>query len=171
MTYLPEESRIIYRSKDKRQEKIFNALDWLAAMCSHIPDQREQMVRYYGFYSNVSRGLRQKENVDNLIPRVLEPDENAKPNWNWARLIQKIYEVDPLTCPQCQGIMRVISIIEDQIVINKILRHLDLWQTNQRPPPKPKALEIQIDYSDSQLTFYEEAIDLDFEVPAIHSPV
>ena len=28
MTYLPEESRIIYRSKDKRQEKIFDALDW-----------------------------------------------------------------------------------------------------------------------------------------------
>ena len=66
MTYLPEESWIIYRSKDNRQEKIFDALDWLAAMCSHIPDQREQMVRYYGFYSNVSRGLRQKENEDAL---------------------------------------------------------------------------------------------------------
>ncbi len=46
MTYFPEESRIIYRSKDKRQEKTFDALDWLAAMCSHIPDQREQMVRH-----------------------------------------------------------------------------------------------------------------------------
>ena len=99
MTYLPEpvvslkverESRIIYRSKDNRQEKAFDALDWLAAMTSHIPDQREQMVRYYGFYSNVSRGLRQKENVDGLIPSVIEPDENAKPNRNWARLIQKI---------------------------------------------------------------------------------
>ena len=49
-------------------------------MCSHIPDQREQMVRYYGLESNVSRGLRQKENVDGLIPCVIEPDENAKPN-------------------------------------------------------------------------------------------
>jgi len=80
MTYLPEESRIIYRSKDNRQEKAFDALDWLAAMTSHIPDQREQMVRYYGFYSNVSRGLRQKENEDVLLPCVIEPDENAKPN-------------------------------------------------------------------------------------------
>jgi hypothetical protein len=115
------------------------------------------MVRYYGFYSNVSRGLRQKENEDVLIPCVIEPDENAKPNRNWARLIQKIYEVDPLTCPQCQGIMRVISIIEDQEVINKILLHLGLWPTKQRPPPKPKSLELQIDYSDSQLTFYEDA--------------
>jgi len=61
MTYLPVESRIIYRSKDNRKEKTFDALDWLAAMTSHIPNQREQMVRYYGFYSNVSRGLRKKK--------------------------------------------------------------------------------------------------------------
>jgi hypothetical protein len=73
--------------------------------------------------------------------------------------------------------MRIISIIEDQEpvmslkverVINKILGDLGLWQTNQRPPPKPKALELQIDYSDSQLSFYEDAPDQDFEVSADH---
>ena len=53
--------------------------------------------------------------------------------------------------------MRIISIIEDQEVINKILLHLGLWHTKQRPPPKPKTLELQIDYSDSQLPFYEDA--------------
>ena len=61
--------------------------------------------------------------------------------------------------------MRVISIIEDQEpveslkverVINKILLHLGLCPTKQRPPPKPKALELQIDYSDSQLSLYED---------------
>jgi len=31
------------------------------------PREREQMVRYYGFYSNVSRGLRQKEKQDAFI--------------------------------------------------------------------------------------------------------
>ena len=53
--------------------------------------------------------------------------------------------------------MRVIGMIEDQEVINKILLHLGLWPTNQRPPPQPKALELQVDYSDSLLTFYEDA--------------
>ncbi len=79
MTYLPEESKITYRSKDNRQEKTFQALDWLAAMCSHIPDPREQMVRYYGFHSNASRWQRQKENIDGLIPCVVEPDEKDRP--------------------------------------------------------------------------------------------
>ena len=26
----------------------------------------------------------------------------------WARLIHKVYEVDPLECPRCKGPMRVI---------------------------------------------------------------
>jgi hypothetical protein len=129
------------------------------------------MVRYYGFYSNVSRGIRQKENVDTLIPCVLEPEVNAKPNRNWARLIQKIFEVDPLTCPKCQGPMRVISIIEDQAVIDKIVGHLGLGQKNQRPPPKPKSLELQIDYSDSQLPFYDEVFDQDFKASEDYSTV
>ena len=58
MNSVPEESKVIYQSKDGKQEKAFDALEWLAAMCSHVPNKGEQMVRYYGFYSNVSRGKR-----------------------------------------------------------------------------------------------------------------
>ena len=50
MTYLPGESKIIYCSKDGKQEKVFDALEWLAAMGSHVPNKAEQMVRYYGYY-------------------------------------------------------------------------------------------------------------------------
>jgi len=32
------------------------------------PRQDEQTIRYYDYYSNLSRGLRQKENQDALIP-------------------------------------------------------------------------------------------------------
>ena len=39
------------------------ALEWLAAMCSHIPNKGEQMVRYYGYYSNVSRGKKKINNT------------------------------------------------------------------------------------------------------------
>jgi len=102
MAYVPEESKVLYRSKDGKKENIFDALEWLAAMCSHVPNKGEHMVRYYGYYSNVSRGNRKKQNQDERIPCILESDESSKERWkNWARLIQKIYEVDPLTCPKC----------------------------------------------------------------------
>ena len=97
MTYIPEEAKVSYQSKDGKEEKVFDALEWLAAMCSHVPNKGEQMVRYYGYYSNVSMGRRQKGNQDGLIPCILEPEENFKKyRNNWARLIQKIYACPPV---------------------------------------------------------------------------
>ena len=91
MTYIAEESKVVYRSKDGKEEKVFDALDWLAAMCSHVPNKGEQMVRYYGYYSNVARGKRKKQDQDERIPSILETDGSSKEfRKNWARLIQKI---------------------------------------------------------------------------------
>ena len=93
------------------------------------------------YYSNVARGKRKICDQDELIPSILEPDESSKERReNWSRLIQKIYEVDPLTCPKCSGEMKVISIIEDEEVIKKILKHLGLWDVKTRPPPKATCL-------------------------------
>jgi hypothetical protein len=51
----------------------------------------------------------------------------ARVRSTWARLIHKVYEVDPLECPRCKGPMRVIALIDDAGVIRKILSHLALW--------------------------------------------
>jgi hypothetical protein len=53
MSYIPDESKVVYQSKDGKEEKVFEALEWLAAMCSNVPNKGEQMVRYYGYYSSV----------------------------------------------------------------------------------------------------------------------
>jgi len=39
MTYIREESKGIYKSKDSRQQKAFDVLEWLAAMSFHTPGQ------------------------------------------------------------------------------------------------------------------------------------
>jgi len=85
------------------------------------------MIRYYGYYSNVSRGKRKKEEQDDIIPCIIE-DNGISPEQRkaWARLIQKIYEVDPLTCPKCQYSMRIIVFIEREDSIKKILKHVGL---------------------------------------------
>ena len=64
-------------------------------MCSHVPGKGEQMVRYYGYYSNVPRGKRKKADADVTIPCILEPELTDKASRkNWARLIQKIYPIE-----------------------------------------------------------------------------
>ena len=134
MTYHRESGQVEYQSKDGKEARVFDALEWLAAMCSHVPNKGEHMVRYYGYYSNVSRGKRKKADADDKIPCILEPElTDMAFRKNWARLIQKIYEVDPLKCPKCQGSMRVIACIEDENVIKKILKHLGLWKVKPSP--------------------------------------
>jgi hypothetical protein len=64
------------------------------------------------------------------------------PSKKWRELIKKVWEVDPLICPHCGAEMKLIALIDDRSVIEKILRHLKLWpeQTalaclSRAPPP------------------------------------
>ena len=85
-----------------------------------------------------NRGLRKKadtdDNIQAIIPNELSSKESRQ---NWARLIQKVYEFDPLICPKCQGSMRIISFIEEIEIIEIILRHLELWDIRNHDPPQP----------------------------------
>lgn len=176
MTYLEESGTVIYRSKDGQTTKSFSALDWLAMIISHIPRHGEQMVRYYGWYSNAARGRRRKQGVlDDKTPEITGQEQDTgyrrKCRANWSRLIQKIYGTDPLTCPNCNGTMRILAFIEEAVVIRKILDHLGLWDVPKRQPKqgrgppmtvKPalsgvEGAEPQLEYADSQLIEYEEA--------------
>jgi hypothetical protein len=140
MEYLPEQGKVIYHSKDGSVQKTYDAIEWLASMVSHLPLQGEQMVKYYGHYSNRARGERRKKNQDGTVPSLLDPDPSSKEaRRNGSRLIRKIYEVDPLVCGNCRGIMRVVAVINDSNTVRQILEHLGLWLTNVRPTPRAQA--------------------------------
>jgi hypothetical protein len=68
MTYQQRSQTVLYRSKMnpvlKTNFAVFSVLDWIATLTTHIPDKGEQLVRYYGYYSNVSRGKRKKEKTE-----------------------------------------------------------------------------------------------------------
>lgn len=133
MSYDPKSETVIYRSRMhktfKRNFQVMHGADWLAQLCAHIPDRFEHLMRYAGWYSNRSRGKRRRLDNAPIVVETHEVDvrEAARVRSTWARLIHKVYEVDPLECPKCKGPMRVIALIDDAAVIRKILRHLGLW--------------------------------------------
>ena len=132
-------------------------------MCSHVPNREEQMVRYYGHYSNVKRGKRKKEDRDDVVPNIIEESTISPAQRKaWARLIQKIYEVDLLTCPKCQGSMKIIAFIEQAEIMKKILKHLGLWHVKTRPPPKIHSPpeDFFTDYPDSQIPPWDDDYSL-----------
>jgi len=65
--------------------------------------------------------------------------------------------------------MTIISVIEDEDVIKRILKHLGLWEVKPRPPPKatgpPKPPEYHIDYSTSQLPVSDKWLYVDLKYP------
>ena len=62
----------------------------------------------------------------------LAPTEATR---RWAALLQQIFEVDPLTCPTCDGPMRVVAFITQASVIDQILAHLQTRRTRPRRRP------------------------------------
>lgn len=76
MQHLAPEGTVICSAKDGKDRKVFDAQERLAAMCSHVPNRGEQMVRSYGWYSNVTRGKRRKLAEDDAV----QPDITENPD-------------------------------------------------------------------------------------------
>jgi hypothetical protein len=126
----------------------FDPAEFVARVIMHIPEPRRHLVRYYGCYSNVSRGKRRKAEADNgeVGAAGVDPASRAARDEvrnvralrrSWAQLIKRIYEVDPLLCPSCGSEMKVIAFIIEHDVVDAILRHLA--KTKARSPRGPPA--------------------------------
>ena len=152
----------------KRNFQILPPLDFLAEFTQHIPAKGSHLIRYYGWYSNKSRGMRKKAEVEASAEPSRE-GENSAPavaatrcSQTWAMLIKRVYEVGPFSCPQCGGPMKVVAFIEPPQgeVIEEILRHCGLWQASApRAPPEVEDLVLDLDaaYSDSSIGSPDQA--------------
>ena len=93
------------------------------------------LVRYYGA---ASATWRHQSIEQPLLEETSDPPE-ATPQKRrsgsvWARLLKRVYGVDPLRCPRCSARMEVIAYIHDPEVIEKILRHIGRWDPPRAPP-------------------------------------
>jgi hypothetical protein len=146
MKYYPERPLVIYESKYDRKAAELDPIEWMAALVSHIPDRGAQTIRYLGIYSNVARGRLKKEDSQPEY-HIIEDDSPTGLNRSWARLIQKIYEVDPLTCSCCGSQMKIIAFIEDYKVVKKILDHLGIYEFDKKRAP-PKVAEDPVGFDE-----------------------
>ena len=139
----------------RRNFEVFKPLDFLAEVTQHIPNKGEHQLRYYGYYSNKQRGVRNRKAENGELPK--EQKIKKRCSLTWAMLIKMVYEIDPLKCPKCGEDMVIVSFIEKHQteVIEKILKHCNLWREPiPRPPPKIT--------SPIESTFEEPKVDYSF---------
>lgn len=150
--YEPFKGRVLFHTKYsdyfKENVHMFDPLDFLAELTQHIPPKGTQLIRRYGLYSSRVKG--RWEEMDHVAQRAphgwraehelsIASDQEAlgfsamsdsdevgstARKSAWARLLARVYEVDPLVCPACGSQMKVIAVIQDIDEIKHILRHL-----------------------------------------------
>ena len=173
ITWNASSKTVIYRSKrhhnTKRNFEIFKAPDFIAAALLHLPPKGQQTVRYYGTYSNKTRG-QQRETSHAILNTCRNPPEvtPADPQHNlprqgllmlvdpppkrsaslmrplWRDLMIQVWGGDPLECPCCHGKMKLTKLILKCEEIEFFLRLHGLWEGVvhlPRPPPPPFDIE------------------------------
>jgi hypothetical protein len=113
LQYVEASARVIYRTRMhatlKRNFQVLPGAKWLQLLIQHIPDKNEHTVRYYGAYSSRYRAKHQPSNASQQpTVELTEPDNDTR-RTAWARLIYRVYEVDPLKCPRCDRAMRAAA--------------------------------------------------------------
>ena len=160
INYEPFKGRVLfhthYNEYFKENLHMFEAADFLAELTQHIPPKGVQLIRRYGLYSSRIKGNWEKytevaerappgwkkqhgmtvqvcdaENPD-TIPTDTDSVEVSAYKKAWARLLSRVYEIDPFICPRCGSEMKVLAIILKPQEIKRILHHL---VKQGRPPP------------------------------------
>ena len=149
--YEPFKGRLLfhttYSEYFKQNVHMFDALDFLAELTQHIPPKRLQLIRRYGLYASRTKGrwdrmpyvaerapAAWKASHPTAVPDPDRPEFQPLGDGEevsvdarkraWARLLAKVYEVDPLLCPKCGCQMKIVAVIEDPVEIRRILSHL-----------------------------------------------
>ena len=126
-------------------------LELIHRLTLQIPDPKQHLVRYYGAYANRVRRLHRAAQKKQSGSGGTEPAQDLRnPQGSdeeseftrdrrktWARLLRKVFELDPLLCPACGVEMAIVSVITDPQVVDAILRHRE--RAGAHDPHEPRA--------------------------------
>jgi hypothetical protein len=111
---------------------IFEPLDFISKLASLGLNPRVNLTRFHGVFVGMPHHPNSKHRT--LVTPTRRgkslQEENKTPRekrraMTWALRLKRVFNIDVETCTQCGGIVKVIACIEDQVVIDKILLHLE----------------------------------------------
>jgi hypothetical protein len=119
--------------RDGTTHVIFEPLDFLAKLAALVPKPRVNLTRYHGIFAPNSRhrarvtpAKRGKGDSPAPLDELPErPPRRRRAPMTWAQRLKRVFNIDVETCRACGGALRIIACIEDPVVINKILEHLN----------------------------------------------
>ena len=156
LSYSPKESLVVYRSEAKNGLALplsFEPVEFLRRWGLLIPPPRKNLLRYYGalgpnsklrplLVAKASRGAakaRLRARVDGV------KEEVSASLRSWAACLSRVFEVDPLVCPQCGERMVAVAAILKDSEVTRILECLGLpTEFPKTKPARTKLAEVML---------------------------
>jgi hypothetical protein len=134
---------VVYRFKralpDGRDHLALAPTDFLAKLAALVPPPRMHLVRYHGVFAPNAKDRPQVVPVP--APAAADSATECaslrlrKRRLDWAALLRRVFAVDVLQCPLCNGRMKIVSFITDPLVARRILDHIGLPSALPAPDP------------------------------------
>ena len=165
LTYRKDEALAVYQTRDSRSGRslrlVFPALDFIGRLARLIPPPRRNVVRYYGALgpnaplrpllveAALAQGgpspLAAVRRAAGAVAKAASVGARA-----WARILSRIFEVDPLLCVRCGGRLELVAAILNDNSVTRLLTHLGLPTefpklAPARSPPESFPEESQVD--------------------------
>jgi hypothetical protein len=136
--------------RDGTTHVAFLPLELMEKLAALVPPPRVNLVRYHGVLAPAARHradvvpeVEKSEDLESVEKNADarsrgsedEKAETRRRNYSWAELMRRVFAIDVLQCPKCQGRMRVLAAIHSPEAIMAILKCLGL--TGRSPPIAP----------------------------------
>jgi hypothetical protein len=111
---------------------VFEPLDFISRLVSLVPRPRVNLTRFHGVFapnskyrSKVTPARRGKRKKCHSVDETDQTPAEKRASMTWAKRLKRVFNIDIETCSKCGEDVRIIASIEDPVVIQKILAHLD----------------------------------------------
>jgi hypothetical protein len=155
------EGSILYELKkpfrDGSTHVKFSKLEFMEKIMCLIPPPRHHLIRFHGVLAPNSSWR------SSIVLKKKVRKKEVNVYWiPWAELLRRTFEVDSLACGKCKHTMRVISVVLDPKIIQKIMKSLGIKEeflgtenTSRGPPQKE-------DFDESYGLEYDDCFDIDY---------
>jgi hypothetical protein len=134
---VPAQGKVHYELKtpyrDVTTHVIFEPLDFIAKLAALVPKPRVNLTCFHGVFALNSTHRVQvtpaKRGKGNTVKAADEPPDQTPAErlalMTWAQRLKRVFNIDIETCRECGGAVKVIACIENPVVIENILTHLN----------------------------------------------
>ena len=112
---------------------VFEPLDFMAKLAALIPKPKVNLTRFHGVFAPNSKyrkvitneGKAKKSKLNKIKLKSNQTEKDKRKTMSWSQRLKRVFNIDIETCEKCQGHVKIIACIENPVVIEKILTHLE----------------------------------------------